>query len=108
MPGATPPHPATAGEPDSASNSLIKVANWDGRSQEIHKALTAAFEAKDYLECIKDLQALQIDPSSYINNLDTVSPHSVPKPLVRFITIGDRSSTAFRPTQNLGDDAYER
>ena len=108
MPGETSPHLATTVESDSASNSLIKVANWDGRSQEIHKALTAAFEAKDYLECINDLRALQIDPSPYINNLDTVSPHSVPKHLVRFVTIGDRSSTAFRPTQSLGDDAYER
>jgi len=108
MLGATPPDPvATTGESDSASISLKKVANWDGRPQEIHTVLTAAFDAKDYLECIKDLRARQIDPSSYINNLDTVSQNSVSKRLARFITIGDRSSKAFRPTQNSGDDAYE-
>jgi len=61
----------------SASIFLRKVANWDGKSRDIDTALTAAFDAKDYPECIKDLRALRIDPSSYINNLDTVSPHSV-------------------------------
>ena len=67
-------------EPVSASIALIKVVNWDGKSQEIiHEALTAAFDADDYLECIKSLQVRQIDPLLYINNLDRVSSYSVPK-----------------------------
>jgi len=108
MPGATSPDPVATGESASASKFLRKVANWDGRSQEIHQALTAAFDATDYLECIKDLRAIRIEPQLYINNLDKVSPYSIPKRLVRFITIGDRSLTASRPTPNSGDDAYER
>jgi len=109
--GGTPPKSPMGGNNDhetSASIFLMKVANWDGRSQEIHEALTAAFETKDYLECLKDLRARQIEPQLYINNLDKVSPYSIPKRLARFMTIGNRSLTAFRPTPNSGDDAYER
>ena len=80
MPGATPPNPvATTVDSVSASSFLKKVANWDGRSQEIHEVLTAAFEAEDYLECIKDLRARRIEPSLYINKLDKVSPSSIPE-----------------------------
>jgi len=80
MTGSTPPGPvATTAGSVSASNYLIKVARWNGRSQEIHEALTAAFDAEDYLECIKDLRARRIDPVSYINNLDKVSSFSIPK-----------------------------
>ena len=61
----------------SASISLKKVANWDGKSQDINQALTAAFGADDYPDCIKDLRANDIDPPSYINNLDQVSPYSI-------------------------------
>lgn len=57
----------------SASVFLIKVADWDGKVQDIKQALVAAFEANDYLECIKDLQAQNIRPLSYIDNLDKVS-----------------------------------
>ena len=53
----------------------MEVANWDGESQDIDQALAAAFGADDYPECIKDLQAKNIDPSSYINNLDKVNSH---------------------------------
>ena len=103
------PRAKDPGSGDSgASIFLMKVANWDGMSQEIHEALTAAFEANDYLECLKDLRARRIEPQLYINNLDKVSPYSVPKRLARFMTIGNRSLTASRPTPNSGDDAYER
>jgi len=79
MPGLIPHGAATTTvESASAAISLTEVANWDGKSQEIHKALTDAFDAKDYLECIKNLQARQIEPRLYINNLDKVSSHPTP------------------------------
>lgn len=56
----------------SASVSLAKVANWNGESQDVDQILTTAFGAEDYLDCIKNLQARDIDPLSYINNLDKV------------------------------------
>ena len=56
----------------------MKVANWDGESRDIGQALTAAFQADDYLECIKNLRARKIEPLSYINNLDKVSSCSIP------------------------------
>jgi hypothetical protein len=60
-------------QPVSASASLKKVANWDGKSQDIGQALTTAFGADDYLDCIKNLRALGIVPRSYIGSLDKVS-----------------------------------
>ncbi|KAF9646883.1 kinase-like protein [Thelephora ganbajun] len=73
MPGATPPLPvAMATHTASAKTSLMGIANWDGKSQDIYQVLTTAFEAKDYLDCIKDLRAQNIDPSSYINGLDKI------------------------------------
>ena len=109
MSGATPyiTTTTTVGSA-SAAISLMEVANWDGKSQEIHKALASVFDAMDYLECIKNLRARQIEPRLYINNLDKVSSHPTPKYLTQFIAIGDRSSTPFRPTQTFGEDAYER
>lgn len=56
----------------SASALLTKVANWDGKSQDVHQVLTVAFEAEDYLDCIKNLQARGIEPLLYINCLDKV------------------------------------
>jgi len=64
----------------SALISLTKVAHRDGTSQDIDQVLATAFGADDYLDCIKDLQARNIDPSSYINGLDEVGSHSSPKP----------------------------
>ena len=63
----------------SASVPLMKVANWDGRSQDINQAVTAAFEASDYLACVKDLKAHKINPQSYINRLDKVGSYSIPR-----------------------------
>ena len=57
---------------DSASISLKAIANWDGSSKAIYGVLAAAFGAKDYLDCIKNLPKRGIDPESYINNLDKV------------------------------------
>ena len=66
MPDVTPPVPA------SAVTSLLKIANWEGTPQEIHEAFTVACDADDYWKCIKGLKELEIDPQSYINNLDKV------------------------------------
>lgn len=73
MPGAPPPVP-----PVSASIFLTQAANWDGESQEVYKALTAAFDAEDYLKCIENLRARDIEPQLYIDNLDKVSSNSIP------------------------------
>lgn len=59
----------------SALIYLREILDWDGESQGIDKALAAAFEAKDYLHCVKNLQATNIEPLSYINRLDQVSLH---------------------------------
>lgn len=61
----------------SASIYLVKIANWDGTSQDIKQVLTTAFDARDYLDCIKDLRARNIEPLSYINNLDKVCSRSI-------------------------------
>lgn len=61
----------------SASIALMKVANWDGTSHDIEQVLVAAFDAEDYLDCVKNLQEQSIDPTSYINNLDQVSPSPI-------------------------------
>ena len=93
----------------SASTSLIKIAAWDGTSHDIKQVLTSAFDATDYLDCIKNLRERNIDPLSYINNLDKVSSYPI------FVEgaldpprFGDRSSTAFEATQVYKSDAYER
>ena len=70
-----PPVPASL----SASTFLMKVASWDGTSQDITQAVTTAFEADDYLPCVKDLKSRGIEPQSYINSLDKVSPYPVPR-----------------------------
>jgi hypothetical protein len=59
----------------SAVISLMKVANWDGTSGDITQVLTSAFEADDYLTCIRDFEALNIDPQSYINSLGKVGSY---------------------------------
>ena len=69
----------TATHPVSAWISLKNIPNWDGKSQDISQASTTAFKANDYPDCIKDLRALNIEPLSYINGLDEVSSHLVPK-----------------------------
>jgi len=62
-----------ATQPVSAVTSLIKVVSWDGNFQDISRELTTAFDAEDYLDCIKNLRARNIEPAAYINNLDKVS-----------------------------------
>jgi len=109
MPGRKTPVPvATTTQTVSASISLIKVAKWDGKSQDITQVLTTAFDAKDYLDCIKDLPARKVDPLSYIDNLDKVSSSSTLMGTLCSSRSGDRSSTVFEPTQIYEDDVFER
>ena len=87
-PGATSPTPVmTTGHSLPAATFLRKVADWDGNSPDIDQALTAAFEADDYLDCVNDLEAQNIDPSSYINGLDEVSSYPTQKQRACFITM---------------------
>ena len=53
------------------------IANWDGESRDTSEILTTVFEAKDYIDCIENLQAIDIDPPSFVNNLDKVGPRLV-------------------------------
>lgn len=109
MPTAIPQVPAAMdAQAVSASISLIKVVNWDGKSQDINQVLTAAFDAEDYLDCIKNLRQRNIDPQSYIDGLDKVSPYSIQKHHAWFTRFGDRSSTTFQLIQNYGNDACGR
>ena len=52
----------------------MKIISWHGKSRDIEQVLITALEADDYLDCIKDLKAQGVDPLSYIENLDKVSP----------------------------------
>ena len=63
----------------SALIPLMNVVRWDGTSEDINQTLVAAFEAKDYLDCIKNLRAQNIDPLSYIDNLDKVGSYLIPR-----------------------------
>jgi len=72
--GVQPPVPKTP-RSTSASILLMKFSKWAGTSQDVSQVLTAAFDADDYLDCIKDLQARNIEPLLYINSLDKVSLH---------------------------------
>ena len=67
---------------------LNKVVNWDGKSQDIYQALTAAFGAKDYLHSIENLQAHGIEPLSYIDGLDKVCAFMIQRRRNLFITTG--------------------
>lgn len=72
-PREIPPLPlAMVSQPNSASISLKEIASWDGVSQDIYRVVTTAFDAEDYLDCVKGLQAKGIDSKSYIDGLDKV------------------------------------
>ena len=61
----------------TAHYALRGISNWDGKSQGIDQVLAAAFEAGDYLDCVKNLRTLNIDPVSYINKLDKVNSYLI-------------------------------
>ncbi|KAF9643176.1 hypothetical protein BDM02DRAFT_1706985 [Thelephora ganbajun] len=50
--------------------SPMKITIWDGKSRDISQTLITVFESEDYLDRIKNLRVLNIDPLSYINSLD--------------------------------------
>ena len=84
-----PPLPFTnASQAESASTSLKKIANWDGRSQDIYQVLSTAFGANDYLDCIKNLRARRVDPGSYINSLDKVRACQISRQNTIFYDLG--------------------
>ncbi|KAF9789522.1 kinase-like domain-containing protein [Thelephora terrestris] len=56
---------------DSSAKYLRAIANGDITApQEVVELLTKALGAKDYAECVKDLPSHNIDPQSYIDELD--------------------------------------
>ena len=59
------------------SEFLDKIRHWDGSSEDIKQVLTAAFDAKDYRDCIEDFRMRNIEPLSYINSLDKVGSCSI-------------------------------
>lgn len=56
---------------------ISMIANWDGKSQDTSEILTAVFKDEDYMDCIGNLRATDIDPLSFVNNLDKVGPRLV-------------------------------
>ena len=101
------PVPATSQAVNSAATCLIKIANWDGKSQDIKQVLTAAFNAEGYLDCIKNLRARNVDPLSYIDSLDRVGSSPILWGTLD-LRFDDRSLTDLKPTQIYKSDAYER
>ena len=87
--------------------SLIKAVDWDGTSQDIKQVLTAAFDAEDYLDCIKNLRVRNIEPLSYIDGLDKVGSCSILEGTLDSPRFCNRSSTTFEPTRVYESDAYE-
>ena len=100
------PVPATS-HAVSAETCLIKIVNWDGKSQDIKQVLTAAFNAEDYLDCIKNLRARNVNPLSYIDSLDRVGSSPILWGTLDLL-FDDRSLTDLKPTQIYESDAYER
>ena len=56
---------------------LNNLLSWDGNPPHINQLLTTAFEAEDYLDCIKNLKERGIEPLLYINKLDNVCPRFI-------------------------------
>lgn len=102
--GPTPGSPRVT----SAMVPLMKVVNWDGTSQDIEQALASAFEAEDYLDCVKNLGTQDVQSRSYINILDKVSSCPTPKRRTLNTGIYDRSSIRLQLIQTCESDAYER
>ena len=71
----------------SASKYLYEIANWDGDPTTVNQLLAATFGAKDYLECIKNLEAHGIRPLLYIDSLDKASAHSILMQHTQFVTV---------------------
>ena len=99
--GHTAKRPWTSRSRESAVISLKTIANWDGTSREINQALTAAFEAHDYWDCIRNLVALEIDPQLYIDSLDQVCSYPIPEYHAWSITIWRQIIDSLPPDSKL-------
>lgn len=69
-----PPLSSVATTTKNTPALISLIANWDGKSHDTNKILTAIF---DYMNCIENLQAIDIDLLSFVNNLDKVCPRLV-------------------------------
>lgn len=56
----------------SALAHLSLISQGKVSPQNTREALTAAFVADDYIECINNLPGLNVDPQAYIDGLDQV------------------------------------
>jgi hypothetical protein len=63
--GPTAPH-------RSASRYLFLISENKVSPQDAQQVLNAAFTAKDYVHCVKNLNERNIDPQAYIDGLDRV------------------------------------
>lgn len=74
MGDSSPPRPRR-----SALPHLRRIAQNESFSspQEAARVLGALFGASDYLYCIKGLREHGINPQSYIDSLDGVSPYTI-------------------------------
>ena len=57
---------------NSASSHLSLISQKKVPPQNAREVLTAAFEADDYADCIKNLAGWEIDPQAYVDGLDQV------------------------------------
>ena len=88
----------------SASIPLVKIAKWDGISRDIIQALITAFDAEDYPDCIRNLEAQGIKPLLYVNNLDKVYASPIPRPYFSFSPFVNRLSTSSQLIQIYEND----
>ena len=72
-----PPFSPVATTTNNIPALISLIANWDGESQDASEILTTVFEAEDYMDCIENLPTTDIDPLSFVNNLDKVGPRLV-------------------------------
>lgn len=65
--------PATSRRSASVYLSLISKKKLS--PEDVQQVLIAAFTAKNYIDCIKNLNEHEIDPQGYIDGLDRVRSH---------------------------------
>ena len=82
-----PPVPATTtGHTLSVSTSMMKVVSQDGTPQDTTQESNTASGAYKCLDRVRDLNARNIEPPSYIVILDEVSSYLMLRQRARFIT----------------------
>ena len=82
----------------SASDQLSLISKNKVSAQEAQQVLIAAFTAKDYVDCVKNLNGRKIDPQAYIDGLDRVRsrPPMLTKEHVSSYPISDNRHPATR------------